>query len=248
MKKRTKRAETIDAVARRGNLNLPAAKLPSMKPERDFRRSIHWRIFRIIAEFVDGFQYIADLKRCVTVFGSTRVGAQDPWYREARRLGHLLARQGYSVVTGGGPGIMEAANRGAAEAGRDSIGINIQLPREQRANPYVTKSIGFHYFFTRKLMLTYAAEAYVYFPGGFGTLDEFFEIITLIQTKKISRNIPVILVGRDYWRPLTDWITRELYARRRAIDKADTNIFVTVNTAAEAMRIIRKRAKRRVEF
>jgi uncharacterized protein (TIGR00730 family) len=231
-----------------GWLNLPAAKLPSAKIERDFRDSMHWRVFRIVAEFVDGFQYIADFKKTVTIFGSTRISRRDHWYKEAERLGYLLAKRGFSVVTGGGPGIMEAANKGAAGAGGNSIGLNIQLPHEQRANPYVNKMIGFHYFFTRKLMLTYSAEAYVYFPGGFGTLDEFFEIVTLIQTRKIATHLPVILVGKDYWKPLTRWFHDELAVKRKTIDRADTKIYEIVDSAEAAMRIVKKRARRRFEF
>ena len=229
-------------------LNLPASKLPPEEPTLDFRASMHWRVFRIVAEFIDGFQYIADLKKTVTVFGSARVGPADPWYREARQLGRLLARSGYTAVTGGGPGVMEAANRGAYETKGRSVGINIQLPLEQRTNPFVKNSIGFHYFFTRKLMLTYSAEAYVYFPGGFGTLDEFFEIVTLIQTRKITTRIPIILVGREYWGPLTNWIDRELLRHHKFVDPKDTRLYDIVNTAKEAMRIIKKKAKRRKEF
>jgi uncharacterized protein (TIGR00730 family) len=231
-----------------GSMNLPAARLPREKETRDFRSSMHWRIFRMTSELVDGFQYIADFKKSVTIFGSTRISERDKWYREARKLGALLAKRGHAVVTGGGPGIMEASNRGAAEAKGMSVGLNIQLPHEQRANPYVTKGFGFHYFFTRKLMLTYAAEAYVYFPGGFGTLDEFFEIITLIQTKKIAARIPVILVGKDFWEPFASFLENQLCKKFKTIDKADTKLYVIVDSAEEAFRIIKKHAKRRKEF
>ncbi len=227
-------------------MNLPAAKLPSHQDYRDFRSSMSWRVFRIMAEFVEGWEFIADFPKSVTIFGSTRSPENSAWYEESRKLGRLLAKEGISVVTGGGPGVMEAANRGASEAGGDSVGLNIQLPHEQRINPYVRKARAFHYFFTRKVMLTYAAEAYVYFPGGFGTLDEFFEIITLIQTKEISP-IPVILFGSAYWQPFAKWIEEEVYDRLKAIDEKDMKIYTIVDTAEEAMEIIKK-APVREEF
>lgn len=224
------------------DLNVPAAKLPQppKKEERDFRSTMPWRINRIEAEMIEGFQFIADFPKSVTIFGSTRLDENDEWYKEARELGEMLAKEKFTVVTGGGPGIMEAGNRGAYEIDGESVGINIQLPMEQRINPYVNHSRGFHYFFNRKLMLTYSAQAYVYFPGGYGTLDEFFEIITLIQTKKIETYIPVILVGKEFWAPICNFIEKNLYEKFRAIDKEDTNIYTLVDSAEEAMKIIRK--------
>jgi uncharacterized protein (TIGR00730 family) len=225
-------------------LNVPAAKLPpEAEGERqpdDFRSTMSWRINRIEAEMVEGFQFIADFPRSVTIFGSTRLPETDEWYQEARKLGAMLAKEDFAVVTGGGPGIMEAGNRGAYEEGGDSVGINIQLPMEQRINPYVNHSDGFHYFFNRKLMLTYSAQAYVYFPGGFGTLDEFFEIATLIQTKKIETHIPVILVGKEFWTPFCDFIEKHIYGKFKAIDKVDMKIYTLVDSAEEAMDVIRK--------
>ena len=229
------------------NINLPAEKLPVYKEPEDFRSSMHWRIFRILAEFIEGFGFIADFKKSVTIFGSTRTSEDNHWYKEAQKLGKFLAEDGFAVVTGGGPGIMEAVNRGAAEGDGNSVGLNIQLPHEQRTNPYVNKPKGFHYFFTRKLMLTYSAQAYVYFPGGFGTLDEFFEITTLIQEKKVSIHIPVLLVGKEYWSQLAEWIDRELYQKHGAIDKEDMEIYTIVDTAEEALAII-KQSKPRDEF
>lgn len=238
-------------------LNLPIQKLPLREatlPPKDFRQSFHWRVFRIMAEFVNGWQFLADFKKTVTFFGSARFKENDQWYKEARQLAFMLAKSGFNIVTGGGPGIMEAANRGAVDAQKgadssgkkigDSIGLNIQLPYEQRINPYVRKSTAFHYFFVRKVMLSYYAQAYVYFPGGFGTLDEVFELITLIQTKKIPR-IPIILVGRNFWQPLGEWIKKNVYEKYKAIDRQDIHIYKIVDSAEEAYKLILKSPERK---
>jgi len=235
-----------------GEMNVPASDLPEQKKERlDFRDSFHWRIFRIMAEFVDGFQFLADLRKSVSFFGSAVLPESHPWYQQARKLASMLVREGYTVITGGGPGIMEAANRGASEASGDnthkSIGLNIELTDEQRRNPYVQRGPGFHYFFTRKVMLSYASQSYIFFPGGLGTLDEFFEITTLIQTKKIDNSIPVILVGKEYWQPFVDWIEQYLYEKHRTIDQDDTKIYTLVDTVEEALEIVRK-SKERTEL
>ncbi len=205
-----------------------------------------WRVFRIMAEFVEGFQFIATTTKEVSVFGSARLSPGSHWYQEAERLGTLLATKGFTVVTGGGPGIMEAANKGAFEAGGTSVGLNIQLPREQRINPYVTHARAFYYFFTRKVMLAAAAQAYVFFPGGYGTLDELFEILTLIQTKK-SESMPVVLVGKDYWTPVLVWIEETLYEKYATIDKEDIRLPILVDTAQEAFMIVSK-SKERILF
>ncbi len=226
----------------KGKLNVPAKMLPEVKkPVHDWRSSFHWRVFRIMAEFVDGFQFLADFKKTVTFFGSARFPETDPWYKEAQKLARLLSKDGYSIITGGGPGIMEAGNRGALEGKNgSSIGLNIQLPYEQRINPYVRKAIGFHYFFTRKVMLSYSSQAYVYFPGGFGTLDEVFEILVLIQTHKIFDRIPVILVGKDFWGDLDNFLRNTMMKKYQAIDAEDMNLYVIVNSAEEALAIIKK--------
>lgn len=238
--------------------NVPAKQLPLAPHEKlkdkDFRSSFHWRVFRIIAEFVDGWQFLADLKKSVTFFGSARTPVTNEWYEESRKLGYLLAKDGYDVITGGGPGVMEAANRGAWEANEEatkngspdgdskigkSIGLNIKLPLEQRINKYVDKSVAFHYFFVRKVMLSYYAQAYIYFPGGYGTLDEVFELLTLIQTKKVPP-IPIILVGSDFWSTLASWLEKEVCEKHQALDHEDLQLYKIVDSAEEAFEIIRK--------
>ena len=226
-------------------LMVPAKQLPLGTHPHDWRHSFHWRIFRIMAEFVDGFQFLADLKNTVTFFGSARFPENNKWYSEARKLGALLAKSGYGVITGGGPGIMEGGNRGAHEAGGESIGINIQLPFEQRINAYVKKAHGFYYFFTRKVMLSFASQAYVFFPGGFGTMDEFFEIITLVQTKKITDRIPIILYGKDFWGDLDAWMNKKLLDQYQTIDKADLDLYHIVDSQEEAFAIVKKSKPRR---
>ncbi|OGP64405.1 MAG: Rossman fold protein, TIGR00730 family [Deltaproteobacteria bacterium RBG_13_53_10] len=164
-----------------------------------------WRLFHIIAEFVEGFEALAEIPPAVTIFGSSRAKPEDDVYRKAESIATRLAENGFAVITGGGPGVMEAANKGAALAGGQSIGLNIQLPFEQYSNPYSNLSLSFRYFFVRKVMFVKYAVAYIILPGGFGTLDELFESVTLIQTKKI-KPFPVILVGTEYWKGLLDWV------------------------------------------
>lgn len=203
---------------------------------------IGWRIFRIMAEFVEGFQFLSQFKREVTIFGSARLKEDNHWYLEARRLGNLLGECGFTTITGGGPGIMEAGNRGAKEAGGISVGLNIQLPHEQRENPYIDKGRPFHYFFTRKVMLAASAQAYVYFPGGFGTLDEFFEIITLIQTGK-SQPVPIVLVGKKFWTPLLTWIDT-MVVKMGLASPQDTQLYTVVDTAEEAFAVVQNSSER----
>lgn len=171
----------------------------------EFTHTDTWRVFRIMGEFVEGFDELASLTRGISIFGSARTPVSDPYYKLAQETAALLALEGYAVITGGGPGIMEAANRGAFEAGGLSVGCNIELPFEQGANAYLTRSVTFRYFFVRKMMFVKYSLGFIIFPGGFGTLDELFEALTLIQTRKI-RDFPVILFGTDYWKGLMDWI------------------------------------------
>src|SRR3989338_6339543 len=228
------------------NIVVPAKELPVEKHEKDWRHSQHWRVLRIMAEFIDGFQFLGDLKKSVTFFGSARYQEDDHWYKETRKLANLLAKNSFTVVTGGGPGIMEAANRGALEGGGESVGLNIKLPYEQRVNKYVREGVGFHYFFTRKVMLSYAAQAYVFCPGGFGTLDEVFELLTLIQTHKIYEKIPILLLGKSFWTGLLQWLQKELLGEYQTIDAEDLKIYSIVDSAEEAFEII-KRSKSREE-
>src|SRR5436190_3819178 len=174
-----------------------------------FLDSDPWRALRILSEFVEGFDALAGLGPAVTVFGSARVGPGDPTYETARTIGRLLAQAGFAVITGGGPGAMEAANRGCQEGGGLSVGCNIELPHEQALNAYVDLGVEFRYFFVRETMFVKYADAFVILPGGFGTMDELFESLTLIQTGKI-RHFPVILVGTKYWRGLLDWVQQEM--------------------------------------
>jgi len=205
-----------------------------VRPE--FLESDPWRVLRIQSEFVEGFDALAAVGPAVSVFGSARTKTSDPNYRLARELGRLLAIQGYAVITGGGPGIMEAANRGCQEGGGLSVGCNIELPLEQGLNSYVDLGVEFRYFFARKVMFVKYADAFVIFPGGYGTLDELFEALTLIQTKKIL-NFPVILMGGKFWGPLLDWI-RDTLARAATINPEDVDLLRLTDDPAEACQII----------
>ncbi len=186
-----------------------------------------WRMFRILGEFVQGFEELADIGKAVTVFGSARLKPESDTYQKAQELAAQLAKNGYSILTGGGPGIMEAANRGAMEVEGRSVGLNIDLPHEQAPNPYLTDSVDFKYFFVRKVMLVKYSTAFVIFPGGFGTLDELFEALTLIQTHKI-KPFPVYLVGVEYWRGLLQWLQGTLL-RNGTISEQDMHLFKVVD-------------------
>ena len=186
-----------------------------------------WRMFRILGEFALGFEEMANVGKAVTIFGSARLHAGDTYYGKAEKLAGDLARQGYVVVTGGGPGIMEAGNKGALEAGGRSIGLNVDLPHEQSPNAYQTDEIKFRYFFVRKVMLVKYSNAFVVFPGGFGTIDELFEALTLVQTKKVTP-FPVFLVGVEYWRGLVQWLQGTL-VRSGTVSEEDLHLFKVVD-------------------
>ncbi len=222
----------------------PRNMLPSWN---ELQGSPSWRIFRIMSEFVEGFTFLAQIQRSVTIFGSARLGESDPYYTLARELGYRLAQLGYTVVTGGGPGVMQAANEGATRAGGDSVGINIQLPHEQRINPYVRRCISLHYFFSRKVMLDFSAEAYIFFPGGFGTLDEFFELVTLAQTRKISDDIPIILVGAAYWRGLEAWMRQMLFEQLGTIAQDDLRIWTLTDDLDQVVSLVRRGIESQME-
>jgi uncharacterized protein (TIGR00730 family) len=201
-----------------------------------FLKSDSWRVLRIMGEFVWGFDNLADVSDGVTIFGSARTQPDDPYYEKAVETARLLARARIPVITGGGPGIMEAANRGALEGGGLSIGCNIELPFEQGSNSYLTRSLNFKFFFVRKTMFVKYATAFIVFPGGYGTLDELFEALTLIQTGKVT-HFPVILFGRDYWSGLVDWLTDTVAAERK-INPSDLHLFQVTDDPAEAAAIV----------
>jgi uncharacterized protein (TIGR00730 family) len=202
----------------------------------EFLETDTWRALRILSEFVEGFEALAGVGPAVAVFGSARTAPESPAYELARRIGGELAKAGFAVITGGGPGAMEAANRGAHEAGGLSIGCNVELPHEQHLNPYVDLSVEFHYFFARKTMFVKYSDAFVIMPGGFGTLDELFESLTLIQTGKI-RNFPVVLLGHAYWDGLLAWM-RDVQLPAGAIGQADLDLLRVTDDPAEAVAIV----------
>jgi len=219
--------------------------LESPRPD-EFTHTDPWRVFRIMGEFVEGFDELATLSRGIAIFGSARTRPDDPDYAAAQETGALLAAQGFAVITGGGPGIMEAANRGAFDAGGLSIGCNIELPFEQRPNPYQTLSLTFKYFFVRKMMFVKYSLAFVIFPGGFGTFDELFEALTLIQTRKI-RNFPIVLFNRSYWGGMLDWLRAEVLAGGK-IAENDMGMFQVTDSPAEVVEIVLRSQSSLVEI
>lgn len=210
-------------------------------PINDFTQSDTWRLFRIMSEFVDSFEEMSSKGPLATVFGSARTKPQNKYYKDAVKMGELLVENGFGVVTGGGPGIMEAANKGAKRAKGTSIGLNIDLPFEQEANRFLTTCINFRYFFVRKVNFIKYTLAIVVYPGGFGTLDELFEGLTLVQTEKIAR-IPVVLVGKKFWSPLLDWVEGTLLENKN-ISHHDMKLYKLVDNAQDAMDYILKMKK-----
>ena len=202
----------------------------------EFLRTDTWRVFRIMGEFVQGFEDLAHITNGAAIFGSARTSPDDPVYQAARETAGLLAKAGFAVITGGGPGIMEAANRGAFEAGGISVGCNIELPHEQRSNDYLTLSLKFKYFFVRKMMFVKYSDAFIIFPGGFGTLDELFEALTLIQTRKIH-NFPVVLYSREYWKGMLEWLKGPMLQEKKIVDEDFRRLHLT-DSPAEIVKIV----------
>ena len=207
-------------------------------PIDDFKSGESWRLFKIMGEFVEGIDALHNLGPAVSIFGSARTSPKHPDYIKAEALAALFATNGYAVITGGGGGIMEAANKGAASGNADSVGLNITLPFEKKPNPYATTQIEFKYFFIRKVMFLKYAQAYIIMPGGFGTLDELFETITLIQTHRI-RKMPVILIGKDYWEGLIVWIKEKLL-KEKMISQKDLSLFHLLDDPEEIVRVVKK--------
>ncbi len=208
------------------------------KSWNEIKTTDSWQIFKIMSEFVEGFQKLAKIGPCVTIFGSARTLPDDKYYKMAVEIAYQLTQKGYGVVTGGGLGIMEAGNKGANAGGGDSVGLNIELPFEQNPNAYIDKDklLLFDYFFVRKVMFMKYAQGFVVMPGGFGTLDELFEALTLIQTNKVGK-FPIVLVGTDFWGGLIDWIKKVLLEDKK-IDADDLDLFKVVDTADEALEVI----------
>jgi uncharacterized protein (TIGR00730 family) len=197
-----------------------------------------WRVFRIMAEFVEGIETLSQVENAVTIFGSARIKPDNIYYQKTENLARLLVKNGFNVITGGGPGVMEAANKGASEAGGKSVGLNIRLPFEQKPNPYANIHIDYKYFFVRKVMFVKYAVAYVIMPGGFGTMDEFFEALTLIQTKKI-KSFPLILMGSEYWHGLIEWLKNTMLKEDK-ISPADMDLIQIVDEPEEVVKLIKK--------
>lgn len=205
----------------------------------EIRTNDSWAIFKIMSEFVEGYENLSRIGPCVTIFGSARTKEEDPAYQLAKQIGFDLTQKGYGIITGGGPGIMQAGNQGAAEGGGTSVGLNIDLPFEQSSNPFIDsdKNLNFDYFFVRKVMFMKYSQGFVVMPGGFGTLDELFEALTLIQTDKIGR-FPIVLVGRDFWAGLIEWLQEQVLKKYKNISPEDLHIFRTADTSEEVVEVI----------
>src|SRR6266496_4756494 len=225
--------DEFNNAARRGTQDERLLETPQAD---EFLHTDTWRVFRIMGEFVQGFEDLARVTNGVAIFGSARTPPDDPAYKAAHETGALLARAGRPVITGGGPGIMEAANRGAFEAGGTSVGCNIELPHEQKSNDYLTLSLKFKYFFVRKMMFVKYSLGFIIFPGGFGTLDELFEALTLIQTRKI-RNFPVVLFGSTYWEGLLNWI-RDFALKEGKVTEQDLKLLHVTDSPSEVVQIV----------
>ena len=206
----------------------------------DYSGDHAWRMFKIMAEFTEGFDRMEKFDPCVSIFGSARTKEENPYYALTVKIAEKLVKEGYGVITGGGPGIMEAGNRGAYNAKGKSVGLHIVLPHEEGANPYVdhNKIFFFRYFFARKVMFTKYAQAFIYLPGGFGTMDELFEIMTLVQTGKIDR-VPIILVGKSYWSGLIDWIKTTMLTKEKNINAKDLDLFHVTDDPDEVVKVIK---------
>jgi len=222
-----------------GKREVPAAPSPLVCKPRELES---WRVFKIMSEFVEGFEAIRKYGLAASFFGTSRATFEEHFYKEAAELAGRLAKAGFAIITGGSAGIMEAANKGAFEAGGASVGLNIRLDQNQGLNTYLTDSFTFEHFFIRKVMLAFASEVYIFFPGGYGTMDEFFEILTLVQTKKI-RKVPIVVYGKEYWEPLIAFMQLKLLAEHAAIDTPDLNLFFIADTVDEAYDYIVKNAQ-----
>ena len=211
------------------------------KTRNEIRTNDSWAIFKIMSEFVNGYETMSRIGPCVTIFGSARLKPDTPHYLLAEKIAYKVSKAGYGIITGGGPGIMEAGNKGAHLGGGTSVGLNIELPFEQHFNPYIDhdKNLNFDYFFVRKVMFVKYSQGFIVMPGGFGTMDELFEAITLIQTKKIGK-FPIILVGTSFWSGLIDWIKSVLVEREHTISKDDLNLFKLVDTEDEVLDVLDK--------
>lgn len=218
-------------------IKMPKNKFENQKISNRLVKSVE----NIEKEFAEGFQFVSNIKRGVAIFGSGRAPKDSAHYQKAKELSEMLSKEGLAIITGGGPGIMEAGNWGAYEGGGESVGFNILIPDGQLYNKYVKKGMQFNYFFSRKAMFAAASSAYVFFPGGFGTLDEFFEMVNLVHNRKINNPPLLIAVGKDYWQPLFDWLKETVYRKYRAIDSKDFDLVHVVNSPKEAFEIISKK-------
>ncbi len=220
-------------------INVPEASLTGPhKMDTDIEEELHARAARAEVELLNGFHAIRKFPKSVTFFGSARFPEEHPYYQKAKGISERICKEGFTVVTGGGPGIMQAGNHGAKETCGSSVGFNIELPMEQIINPYVTHGVNFHYFYTRKVTMFFSAEVYLYFPGGFGTLDEFFELVTLVQTNKMPK-VPIILVGKDYWDPIINLCRELLLEKFETVSAEDFDLFTITDDDDEILEIVK---------